>query len=58
MKRIILVALALLIIVGIAYAAADYLTSDPTIRKAMAYGDNSGTPTQLKCDSNGVLEIN
>ena len=45
----------MVLFISIAYA--DYITADPTIRKAIAYGDYNGSPVKLKVDADGVLRV-
>jgi len=54
-KLFILITALMVLFISIAYA--DYITADPTIRKAIAYGDYNGSPVKLKVDADGVLQV-
>jgi len=54
MKKFLVITLIIATAVGVAYAAGDYLTGDPTIRKGMCYGvDSSGDPIKLLLNADG-----
>ena len=56
MKKLIVLTLLLVAgIMGVANAGGDYLSSDPTVRKILLYGDNEGVPTPMKVGSDGEL---
>ena len=57
MKKLLIVLALIAMLVGVVYAA-DYLTSDPTIQKAMAYGETAaGEPVKLLVEADGTLQI-
>ncbi len=50
--------LSLIAIAGIVYATADYLTSDPVIRKCVAYGETAGgVPVRILVSDDGTLQL-
>ncbi len=58
MKKILFTIGIVVLLSGVVYAVADYLTSDPTIRKTMPYGETSGgVPVKILVDASGIVQL-